>query len=200
VALNGLAGLAGGALTAQLYSWLAGGRFDPLMGARGALAGLVALSAGAPFVPTWAALLAGAIAGLLLPLAIYTVNHALRLEDATVAISAYGLSGFWGLLVVALFADGRWGQGWNGVNGPHGQGVSGLLLAPQADGGQLGAQVWGGVALFVLGFLLPWGLFKLLAGLSQLGARLRRAPLPPSGESQSTPGGLDGVVNTQDGG
>ncbi|MGD9100805.1 MAG: hypothetical protein PVF45_10025, partial [Anaerolineae bacterium] len=206
VALNGLAGLAGGALTAQLYSWLAGGRFDPLMGARGALAGLVALSAGAPFVPTWAALLTGAIAGLLLPLAIYTFDHALRLDNTPVAITAYGLSGFWGLLAVALFADGRWGQGWNGVSGPNGQGISGLLLAPQADGGQLGAQVWGGLALFVLGFLLPWGLFKLLAGLSKLGARLMRrgsqdtaAPLPLSGENQSAPGGLDGVVNAHDG-
>ncbi len=169
-ALNGLAGLAGGALTAQLYSWAATGRFDPLMGPRGALAGLAALSAGAPFVPTWAALLVGAVAGLLLPLAVYSVNRFLRRDDVTVAIAVYGLSGFWGLLAVGLFADGRWGQGWNGFAGLPEQGVSGLLAAPglQADAGQLGAQVWGGAALFALGFLLPWGIFKLLAGFYTL--------------------------------
>jgi len=200
VALNGLAGLGGGALSAQLYIWFTTGRFDPLMGPRGALAGLIALSAGAPFMPTWAALLVGAVAGLLLPLAIYSARRALRLDDAAVTLAAYGLSGFWGLLAVALFADGRWGQGWNDVAGLAGQGVSGLLLAPQADGGQLGAQVWGGVALFALGFLLPWGVFKLLAGLLGLGARLkRRLASSPSSESQGAPGGLDGVVDVDNG-
>jgi Amt family ammonium transporter len=175
VALNGLAGLAGGALTAQLYSWAATGRFDPLLGARGALAGLAALSAGAPFVPTWAALLVGAVAGLLLPLAVYSANRWLRLDDVSVAIATYGLSGLWGLLAVGLLADGRWGQGWNGVAGLPEQGVSGLLVASglQADAGQLGAQFWGGLALFAWGFLLPWGLFKLLAWFSGLVSFLR---------------------------
>jgi Amt family ammonium transporter len=208
IALNGLAGLAGGTLLAQLYSWFTTGRFDPLMGPRGALAGLVAISAGAPFLPTWAALAVGAVAGLLLPLAIYAVDRLWRLDDATAAIASYGLPGFWGLLAVALFADGRWGQGWNGVAGLSGQGVSGLLVASglQADSGQLGAQVWGGIALFLLGFLLPWGVLKLVAAL--LGLR-RKAPqrasasataLNPSGESQGAPSGLDRVVNVDDGG
>lgn len=173
-ALNGLAGLAGGTLLAQLYSWFATGRFDPLMGPRGALVGLIAVSAGAPFLPTWTALAVGAIAGLCLPLATYLVQHLLRLGDATTATTTYGLAGFWGLLAVAFFADGRWGQGWNGTSGLAGQGISGLLVASglQADGGQLGAQVWGSMALLVLGLLVPWGAFGLLSGLLRLRARL----------------------------
>ena len=211
IVLNGLAGLAGGTLLAQLYSWFATRRFDPLMGPRGALAGLIAASAGAPFMPAWAALVTGAIAGLLLPLAIYAIDHLFRLEDTTAAIATYGLSGFWGLLAVALFADGRWGQGWNGVTGLAGQGVSGLLVPSGllADSGQFAAQVWGGVVLFILGFTLPWGAFKLVGALFGLGRRLRArvshtadataTPLNPSGESQSTPGGLDRVVQVDDG-
>jgi Amt family ammonium transporter len=170
IALNGLAGLAGGTLLAQLYSWFTTGRFDPLVGPRGALAGLIAVSAGAPFMPTWAALITGAVAGLLLPLAVYAVDHLLRFDDVTAAIASYGLPGLWGLLAVALFADGRWGQSWNGVDGHPGTGVSGLLVTSglPPDGGQLAAQVWGGLALFALGFILPWGVYRLVAALSRL--------------------------------
>jgi Amt family ammonium transporter len=175
-ALNGLAGVAGGTLTAQLYSLLTTGRFDPLMGPRGALAGLIAVSAGAPFFPTWAALVIGAVAGSLLPLAIYTVQHLFRLEDVTAAIASYFVPGLWGLLAVGIFADGRWGQGWNGTHRLAGQGVSGLIVASsyQVDGGQFAAQIWGAIALFALGFLLPWGVFKLAAWLSNLGLPWKR--------------------------
>jgi Amt family ammonium transporter len=185
VVLNGLAGLAGGTLSAQLFSWFSTGRFDPLMGPRGALAGLIAVSAGAPFLPTGWAVASGAVAGLLLPLAIYAVDHLFSLDDATAAIATYGLSGFWGLLAVALFANGEWGHGWNGVSGLSGQGVSGLLVASglQADNGQLGAQVWGGIALFLLGFLLPWGAFKLVVRLF----KLRPAPEGRFPDAQTPP-------------
>jgi hypothetical protein len=95
---------------------------------------------------------------------------------------------------------------------PSGQGVSGLLVASDftRDSGQLAAQVWGAIALFVLGFLLPWGLFKLVSllyGLRRpqekqvLGNSYARAnPLNPSSESQSASGSLDRVVNADDGG
>jgi Amt family ammonium transporter len=196
IALNGLAGLAGGALAAQLYSGFSTGRLDPLWGPRGALAGLIAVSAGAPFLPTWAALLSGAVAGLLLPFAHYTVERLLRLEDNTAAVASYLLPGLWGLVAVALFADGRWGQNWNNTIGVAGQGVSGLWVAAglQTDAGQMGAQVWGGIALLIWGFVLPWSLFKFLNLLTHL-----RLPRKISSESEGAPGCLDGVVHVNDG-
>ena len=211
VFLNALVGLAGGTLAAQLYSGFTTGRFDPLMGPRGALAGLVAVSAAAPFMPTWAALVSGAVAGLLLPLATYFVDHVLRFDDAIAAIASFGLPGFWGLLTVAIFADGSWGHSWNGVGGLPEQGVSGLIVATsfQVDSSQLGAQLWGAVALSTLGFLVPWGILKLLVLVFSLRLPIRsgsdhrhsyRVRTPkPSGQSQSASGSLDGAVNVDGG-
>lgn len=212
VTANGLAGLAGGALLAQLYSAFTAGRFDPLMGPRGALAGLVAVSAGAPFMPTWAALVTGAAAGFLLPLAIYAVDHLLNLDNGTAAVASYGLPGLWGLLAVALFADGRSGQSWNVFDGASDQGVSGLLVAPglPPDSGQLAAQAWGGIALLALGFLLPWGLLKLVAALARLRLPRRKprtqtdhataaSPLPTRSDPR-TPVKLERGINQEDGG
>jgi Amt family ammonium transporter len=217
IAVNGLAGVAGGASTAQLYSWFTEGHFDPLMGARGALAGLIAVGAGAPFFPTWAALAIGAVAGLLLPLAIFVVERLFDLDDVTAATGTYLLPAFWGLLAVGIFADGRWGKVWNGAAGIPEQGVSGLIVARgiQPDGGQLAAQVWGAIALFVLGFLLPWGLFKVIALIPRPRIRRRSQALPtengaaayaatnpdtPPSRTRRAPQGLDRPVNADDSG
>ena len=144
------------------------------MVARGAAGGLVALSAGAPFLPPWAALVVGGVAGLLVPLGVYLVDRVLRLADATAAVATAALPGLWGLLEVAFFADGRWGQGWNGVGAEVyrtviGQGVSGFFVAPGflGDGpGQMVAQVVAVVAIGLLGFAGGW--------LTMAAARWRR--------------------------
>ncbi|MCX7855798.1 MAG: hypothetical protein N2556_07490 [Anaerolineae bacterium] len=164
IAINGLLALAGATLASLFYCWLALGHGDPLMVARGAAGGLVAVSAGAPFFPQWGALVVGGVAGLLVPLGIYLVDRVLRLADAPASVATTALPGLWGLLAVALFADGRWGQGWNGIGAEVyrtviGQGVSGFLVAPGflGDGpGQMVAQVVAVVALGLLGFAGGW--------------------------------------------
>lgn len=164
IAVSGLLAMAGATLTALFYCWLTVGLGDPLMVARGAAGGLVAVSASAPFIPPWAALLVGGVAGLLVPLAVYLVDRLLRLADEAAAVATVALPGLWGLLAVAIFADGHWGQGWNGIGLEMyrtiiGQGVSGFLVARGfiGDGpGQLIAQVTGLMALGVLGFLGGW--------------------------------------------
>lgn len=174
IAVNGLLALAGAALTSLFYCWLALGHGDPLMVARGAAGGLVALSAGAPFLPPWAALTVGVVAGLLVPLGVYLVDRILRLADAPASVATAALPGLWGLLAVAFFADGRWGQGWNGIGAEVyrtviGQGVSGFFVAPGflGDGpGQMVAQVVAAVAIGLLGFVGGW--------LTMAAARLRR--------------------------
>jgi Amt family ammonium transporter len=217
IAANGLAGMAGGALVAQLYGWFFRGRVHGFLGARGALAGLIAVGAGAPFYGPWAALSIGAVGGLLVPLTTLVAVRLLDLDDVTAAIATYLVPGFWGMLSVGLFADGRSGSDWNGVEALPGQGVSGLIVAPgiRPDGGQLAAQLWGAIVLFVLGFLLPWGAFKLIAWLPSYRRSRRLGAIKvghtqanhastdrqvPSATRTSAPSPLDRAVNVDDGG
>jgi len=57
------------------------------------------------------------------------------------------------MLALGLFADGSYGEGWNGVPGP----VRGLLFG---DAGQLGAQVMGIAANAAVVFGLAYGFFR----------------------------------------
>jgi Amt family ammonium transporter len=173
MAVNVVLAASGGLLAATLYAWFTTGGADVLMAARGLAAGLIAISAACPFVPPWAALIIGAVAGLLLPLGIYLVEYLLRLDDPAAAIATHGLGGLWGLLALAIFADGRYGAGWNRIGaeehlGIAGQGVSGYLVAAgfQPDFlNQLFAQLSGIAAITVLTFALAWLFFKMLDAL-----------------------------------
>ena len=170
IAVNVVLAAGGSLLVAMLYAWFTTGGADVLMAARGLAAGLIAISAACPFVPPWAALIIGAVAGLLLPLGIYLVEYLLRLDDSAAAIATHGLSGLWGLLALAIFADGRYGAGWNGIGaeeylGIAGQGVSGYLVAAgfQLDlPNQLFAQLAGIATIAILAFALAWLFFKML--------------------------------------
>jgi Amt family ammonium transporter len=176
IAVSGLLAGAGAILASQTYCWLTTGRADALMSARGAAAGFVAISAGAPFVPPWAALVIGIAAGLLLPLGVYLVERVLRLPDST-ATAALGITaGLLGLLAVAVFADGLWGQWWNGVPDDYrsvpDQGVTGLFPVERFDkgdaSGQLIAQLAGAGAIGLLAFLVTWLLFLGLNAANRL--------------------------------
>ena len=160
LALNGVLAAAAGALASLSYTWLVARSPDPLMAARGLAAAAVASMAFAPFVPPWAALLIGALAGVLTPLTIYAVDARLRLDDPAASLTVHGLGGVLGLLAVGIFADGRAGAGWNGVGadsylGVAGQGVTGLFAAAgyQSDWpGQMQAQIVGLAALALFAF------------------------------------------------
>ncbi|MEA3309687.1 MAG: hypothetical protein U9Q70_09280 [Chloroflexota bacterium] len=158
-ALSALLGMAGAVLTSQFYAWLVTGDIEPLLAARGLAAGWGAALAGAAFLPPWGALVTGLIAGIAFPLALYLWNEILRLLDAS-ATGALGLAGgSWGVLAVALLADGRWGAGWNGGATT---GVAGLFSS--GGSGQFIAQLVGLLALGLWG--ITWGL--LLGGLSRI--------------------------------
>ena len=174
-----LAGL-GGAAPALFYSWLATGRLDALLAARGLIAGLVAGSASCGFVPPWAALLAGVVVGAILPLLLYAVEHVAHWHDPNGILATHGLPGLIGALWLALFADGRWGVGWNGVQAsipPTQQGVAGLWVAPGNASdipGQLYAQLAGAGSVIVLAFVIPALIFGLARGAQALAAWLGR--------------------------
>ncbi len=179
MAVNVILAAGGSLLVAMLYAWFTTGGADVLMAARGLAAGLIAISAACPFVPPWAALIIGAVAGLSLPLGIYLVEYLLRLDDPAAAIATHGLSGLWGLLAVAIFADGIYGAGWNGIGteeylGIAGQGVSGYLVASgfQLDfPNQLFAQLAGIATITVFASVLAWVTFKALHLLAKAWAK-----------------------------
>jgi Amt family ammonium transporter len=191
IAVNGLLAGAGAVLASQTYCWFAVGHADPLMSARGVVAGFVAASAGAPFMPAWAALVTGVLAGLLLPLGVYLVERVMRLPDGTAAVPLGIVGGLWGALTVPLFADGRWGQGWNGLDLQEyhtvaGQGVTGFFPAEGfiGDGvGQLIAQLAGIGAIGLLAFLLGW-LVLLGLNLPYRPRRERREEPEPEAEEE----------------
>lgn len=179
VSINALAGAGAGTLAAQAYSWLTTARPDALMAVRGFAAGLIAAGAGAPFLTPGQALFVGLIAGVLVPLVVYAVEHGLRAHDSTGAIAVHLSGGLIGLIAVGLLAGGGVGAGWNGIGaettlGAGGRAVAGLLAG---DRGQLWAQLVG-VIVIVLGGLAPaWLIFQAARALTS--ARLaRRYPLP----------------------
>ena len=101
VFLNTNAAAAGGVIVALIAARLAFGKADLTMALNGALAGLVAITAG-PDTPTPAmATLIGAIGGLIVVFSIVTLDK-LKIDDPVGAISVHGTVGIWGLLAVPL--------------------------------------------------------------------------------------------------
>jgi Amt family ammonium transporter len=105
-----------GGVTAMLYMWIRTGHPDPSMSANGTLAGLVAITAPCAFVPSWAAALIGVVAGLLVCVSVFTLERKFKIDDPVGAVSVHGVNGLWGVIAVGIFADGKYGAGWNGVD------------------------------------------------------------------------------------
>jgi Amt family ammonium transporter len=142
VAVNTMLASASGAFAAYLFTTWKFGKPDPSWLANGMLAGLVAITAPCAFVDSWAALLIGAIAGVLVVVAAVFIDSKLRIDDPVGAIAVHGVNGAFGVLSVGLFANGKYGDGLNGVKGT----VAGLFYG---NAGQLYAQVIGVLANIV---------------------------------------------------
>jgi ammonium transporter, Amt family len=155
VAVNTMLAGAAGAFTAMLYMWLRYGKPDPSMLANGMLAGLVAITAPCAFVNSVSAVLIGGIAGVLVILSVFFVEGKLKIDDPVGAVSVHGTCGAWGVLSLGLFADGVYGDGWNGVAGT----VKGLFYG---DASQFAAQCIGTLTCFVFVFASFYAFFKLV--------------------------------------
>ncbi|WP_428086074.1 ammonium transporter [Candidatus Thioglobus sp.] len=102
VFLNTNAAAAGGVIAALLLVKLRWGKADLTMALNGALAGLVAITAG-PDTPTaLEATLIGAVGGILVVFSISTLDKVFKIDDPVGAISVHGVVGLWGLLAVPL--------------------------------------------------------------------------------------------------
>lgn len=90
-------------LTATLTSWIKLGKPDLGMTLNGALAGLVAITAGCAFVSAPVAVLIGGIAGVMVVLGVLFFDR-MQIDDPVGATSVHLLNGVFGTLCVGLFA------------------------------------------------------------------------------------------------
>ena len=136
-----LSAASGGAAT-LLYTLFRYGRSDAPSVINGSLAGLVGITAGCAFVSDLAALLIGAVSGMLM-LAATNWLEARKIDDPVGAFPVHAASGMWGTIAVGLFST-----------------ENGLF----AGGGWhlLGVQTLGLVVLCIWGFSLTWLVFKVI--------------------------------------
>jgi len=165
VIVNTILAATAGSLSAWLLVWRLWGKPDPSMIANGMLAGLVAITAPCAFVAPWGAMLIGLIAGLIVVGGVVFVERVLKQDDPVGAVAVHGFNGLWGLAALGLFADGTYGDGFNGVNGP----VTGLLYG--GGFGQLGAQLISVAVVVAWAFGVGWTFFKLQNALTPGGIR-----------------------------
>jgi len=95
---------AAGAVLAMVTAWAIFKKADASMTLNGALAGLVGITAGCDCVSPAGAIVIGAVAGVLVVLAVIFIDHVLKVDDPVGAVSVHGLCGAWGTLAVGLFS------------------------------------------------------------------------------------------------
>jgi len=158
VVATNLAAAAGGLLSA-LFTQVKYGKVDASMTINGALAGLVAITAGCAYVSLTSAVIIGAIAGVLVVVAVETIDK-FRADDPVGAIAVHGVCGSFGALAVGLFASKAVNS--SGANGLFSGG--GLHL--------LGVQALGLVTVSVWAFGTTFILFKIMKAI--VGIRIGR--------------------------
>ena len=154
IAVNTMLASASGGIASMIYMYILTKKFDPTMVVNGFLAGMVAITAPCAFVNPVSAFLIGAVAGVLVILAAFFVERTLKVDDPVGAIAVHGVNGAWGVLSLGLFADGTYGDGWNGVPGT----VKGLFYG---DASQFAAQLIGTATNVVWVFGMFFVFFKI---------------------------------------
>jgi ammonium transporter, Amt family len=94
---------AAAAITALVTAWIRSRKAEASMALNGALAGLVAITAGCDGVSPLGALAIGAVAGVLVVLSVVFIDRILHIDDPVGAVSVHGVCGAWGTLAVGLF-------------------------------------------------------------------------------------------------
>ena len=150
------AGLA--ALSWALAEWVFQGKPTTLGAVSGAVAGLVAITPAAGFVPVWSSIVIGLAAGLICYLAVL-LKPRLGYDDALDVVGVHGVGGLFGALITGVFASTAVNPG----------GADGLLFG---NAKQLLIQGVGALAAVVYCFVLSFILFKFVDIL--LGLRVER--------------------------
>lgn len=147
VAVNTCLAGAAGAVVVIFVSKIKFGFADIGLACNGLLAGLVAITGPCAWVPTWAAVIIGIIAGLLMWGTVWFVEVKLKIDDPLGAVAVHGANGIWGMIALGIFADGTYG------------GVKGLIAG---SGSQLVVQFIGVIVCMGWALLAGGLLFFIL--------------------------------------
>lgn len=121
---------AAGALGALFTSWLYLGKPSLSQTLNGAVAGLVAITAGCGNMTFGGGFLAGLLGGVIVVFSIEFIEKKLKIDDAIGAASAHGVVGAWGTLVIGLWGvDGATGIGLLNGGGASQLGVQAIGVA-----------------------------------------------------------------------
>ena len=91
--------------TVMIITWIRYKKPDVSMSLNGALAGLVAITAGCDMVTTTGAFFIGIIAGVALVFAVEFFDNVAKIDDPVGAISVHGVCGALGTILTGLFAE-----------------------------------------------------------------------------------------------
>ena len=137
-----------GVITAIITSRLIMKKIDIGMAGNGAIAALVGITAPSGYVSPWAAVIIGAVAGVIVVVSVLAIDR--KLDDPVGALSAHGIAGIWGTLACGLFTNPKYAE-FNAV------GEGGLFYTGSFH--QLGVQALGVVAVFAFVFVASFGTF-----------------------------------------
>jgi Amt family ammonium transporter len=142
IALNtSLAAAAGGA-SAMMYTMFRFGKPDPSMTMNGALAGLVAITAGCAYVNSYSAILIGLAAGVFVIWGTLAIDK-IKVDDPVGAVAVHGVNGLFGTIAVGLF-DGK----------------EGFFITGETH--LLFVQIFGVLMVSIWGFTASFGVAKLI--------------------------------------
>jgi ammonium transporter, Amt family len=130
---------AAGATMALIVSWIKFGKPEVGMSLNGALAGLVAITAGCANVTPGSSIIIGAVAGVLVVMSVLFFDK-IKIDDPVGAVSVHGVNGAWGTFAAGLFNIG---------------GTTGKILMVQLTG--IGACfIWTFTIAFIMFKIISW--------------------------------------------
>ena len=161
VAANTTLAASAGGMIAVLFVYPRSKTWDLGMSLNGFLGGLVAITAPCYWVSPGGAVLIGAIAGVVVPLAVDFMEYK-RWDDPIGAVAVHGAAGVWGTLAVGLFATGQFG-----VPTADGADTSTVVRGLFYGGGtaQLRSQAIGSLTCLVLVFTVSMVAMKVIAAI-----------------------------------
>ena len=126
-------------VAALITTWVRYGKPDVSLTFNGALAGLVAITAGCDMVDPFSAAIIGIVAGVLCVFSVEFFDNVAKIDDPVGAVSVHCVNGAWGTLATGLFSTGK------GVFYGHGFSFFGVQVLGLAS-----VLVWVLVSMFII--------------------------------------------------